>query len=55
LVTGFLIDLTGKYDAAFLVAGGGILMSFVGWCIVVPSFNTINWDPAPPLAETNLD
>ena len=46
ILTGLLIDRTGNYQAAFLVAGFAALVSLFCWCVILPKVETINWDPA---------
>lgn len=50
IVTGFLIDRTGSYYAAFLMAAAGAILGLVCWTLLVPRYETIDWDA--PLAAT---
>jgi MFS family permease len=44
LVTGMLIDRTGNYDWAFLVAAAAALVSMLGWCVIVRRVEAVDWD-----------
>jgi len=44
VITGLLIDRTGSYDWAFLVAGAAALVAMVGWGVVVRRVETLDWD-----------
>jgi MFS family permease len=43
LVTGVLIDATGSYVSAFVLAGLVNLLGFVGWVFVLPKIRPIDW------------
>jgi len=43
-VTGVLIDATGSYLSAFVLAGLINLLGFVGWVFVLPRIRPIDWD-----------
>jgi len=44
VITGLLIDRTGSYDWAFLVAGAAALVAMVGWGVVVRRVETLDWE-----------
>lgn len=43
LITGVLIDATGSYVSAFVLAGLINLLGFVGWVFVLPKIAPIRW------------
>lgn len=43
IVTGLLIDRTGSYDWAFLVAGGSAMVYLFGYCVVVRRVEPLEW------------
>ncbi len=44
IVTGVLIDRTGSYNWAFLVAGTAGMIGALGWCVVVRNVEVLEWD-----------
>lgn len=44
LVTGVLIDQTGNYNSAFLVAGAAAAVGMFGYCVVVRRVEALDWD-----------
>ncbi len=42
-ITGVLIDATGSYESAFVLAGLINLVGFVGWVFVLPKIEPIRW------------
>ncbi len=44
VITGLLIDRTGSYYLAFLVAGAAALVGMFGWVVVVRKVETVDWD-----------
>jgi MFS family permease len=42
-ITGVLIDATGSYESAFVLAGLINLVGFVGWVFVLPRIEPIRW------------
>jgi len=44
VITGLLIDRTGSYYWAFLVAGAAALVAMVGWGVVVRRVETLDWE-----------
>ena len=46
LLTGMLIDRTGSYDWAFLVAPAALAVSMFAWCVVVRRVESLDWDEA---------
>jgi MFS family permease len=52
-VTGVLIDATGSYNSAFVLAGIVNLVGFIGWVLVLPKIEPIRWHghPAEPEAH----
>jgi MFS family permease len=43
LVTGFIIDRTGSYALAFLVAAGWAAVAMVAWGLVIPRVEPVKW------------
>jgi MFS family permease len=44
IVTGALIDATGGYGVAFMVAAAVTVVAIVGWVVVVPKIAPLAWD-----------
>jgi cyanate permease len=42
-LTGALIDATGSYASAFVVAGIANVIGFIGWVLVMPGVAPISW------------
>lgn len=51
VVTGMLIDRTGSYDWAFLVAAAFSLLAIVGWCVIVRKWEAVSWDEDATVGE----
>ncbi len=48
-ITGFIIDLTGQFTLACVVAAAMSLLGLVGWISMLPKLEQIDWDAqAPP-------
>ena len=43
LVTGFIVDRTGQFVLAFLVAGAVSLLGAVGWCVMIRRIEPLKW------------
>ena len=54
LATGVVVDRTGQFFWAFIVAGAAALLGVVGWVVMIPRVETIDWRPraldAPSIA-----
>ncbi len=46
-LTGTLVDLTGRFTMAFLLASAVSLLGLVGWLVLVPKVQAIDWGFAP--------
>jgi len=46
LFTGWVIDLTGQFGAAFLVAAGVALIGVFCWLVVIPKIEPLDWGEA---------
>ncbi len=44
IVTGALVDATGGYGVAFIVAGAVTIVGVLGWVVVVPRIEPLAWD-----------
>jgi nitrate/nitrite transporter NarK len=42
--TGFIIDSTGAFTAAFLLAAGMSLLGVIGWWWMLPRLTELRWD-----------
>ena len=42
-LTGVLVDSSGSYISAFVVAGVGNIIGFVGWVLVMPRIEPVEW------------
>ena len=47
VVTGYLVDATGHYTAALMVAGTVALIGAGTWLFLVPAIRTVNWAANP--------
>ena len=45
--TGFIVDATHQFTAAFLLAGAVSLLGLVGWVLMLPPLVQIRWPEAP--------
>ena len=43
LITGMLVDRTGSFDIAFMVAAGVALTGIFGWLVLIPKLAPIPW------------
>ena len=43
IVTGFVVDWTGKFGIAFAIAGAISLAGIMGWVVVVRRVETLDW------------
>ncbi len=46
LVTGFIVDRTGQFGLAFLVAGAVSLAGAIGWGVIIRRVEPVAWAPA---------
>jgi hypothetical protein len=42
-LTGVLVDSSGSYISAFVVAGVANIIGFVGWVLVMPRIEPVEW------------
>jgi MFS family permease len=49
VVTGFIVDKTGHFSLAFLVAAAVLVLGFISWGIVIRRVEPIEWRPASSL------
>ena len=55
-VTGFIIQATGHFTAAFLVAGAVSALGLIGWVAMLPSLAPLDWGhPPAPSAEALVE
>ena len=47
VITGFVVDRTGRYDDAFLLAGGVSLAGVIGWGLIVGKIAPLDWRAQP--------
>jgi len=47
LITGLVVDRTGSFAAAFLLAGAASLLGVLGWGVIIPRIAPIAWRGAP--------
>ena len=43
IVTGFLVDRTGLFDVAFVLAALVNVLGFVGWVLLLPKVAPLRW------------
>jgi nitrate/nitrite transporter NarK len=43
VVTGILVDQTGRFDLAFAVVAGVNVLGLVGWLVILPKIAPIDW------------
>jgi len=43
-VTGFIIDRTGQFTPAFLIAGAVSLLGVLGWGVIIQKVEPVDWD-----------
>ncbi|HEX4861798.1 MAG TPA: hypothetical protein VFV07_11215, partial [Rhizomicrobium sp.] len=46
IVTGKIVDVTGSFEFAFLLAAAVSLLGAVGWGIVLPRVAPVRWEEA---------
>ena len=46
IVTGWIVDSTGSFNAAFLLTAAIVLTGAFGWAVLLPRVEPINWAPA---------
>ena len=46
MLTGFVVDRTGQFTWAFVIAGGVALTGVLWWSVLVPRIAPLNWQPA---------
>ena len=44
-VTGYVVDRTGQFTAAFLIAGTVALLGAIGWGVIVREVTPVDWSP----------
>jgi len=44
-VTGYIVDRTGLFTAAFLVSGMISLLGVLGWAVIIPKVEPVDWSP----------
>jgi uncharacterized membrane protein YccC len=54
VVTGYLVQQTGHYTSALLVAGSVALGGLLAWLVVVPEVRPIDWDAELARHHTRL-
>ena len=47
LITGWIVDRTGSFSSAFVVAAAVALAGVVCWCVVVRRVTPLAWSTAP--------
>ncbi len=50
ILTGFVVDKTGSFLAAFAVTVGVLIIGFVAWVFIVGPLEEVNWRPKPQTA-----
>jgi MFS family permease len=45
-VTGYIVDHTGQYNAAFMIAGAVALLGVIGWGLIIPRVEPVKWNGA---------
>ena len=43
LITGMIVDRTGSFDIAFMIAAGAALTGIFGWLVLIPKLGPIAW------------
>jgi cyanate permease len=46
VVTGFIVDRTGSFDAAFLLTAAVALLGAVGWGVILQRVEPVDWRTA---------
>jgi len=44
-VTGYIVDRTGLFTLAFLFAGMISLLGVLGWAVIIPKVEPVDWSP----------
>ena len=44
-MTGYIVDRTGLFTSAFLLAGMVSLLGVLGWAVVIPKVEPVDWSP----------
>jgi MFS family permease len=44
LITGLVIDVTGEYYWAFVIAAGVAAVGILGWALVIPRVEPLDWE-----------
>jgi MFS family permease len=44
VITGFIVDRTGTFDVAFLLAAAVSLLGAVGWGLILPRIEQVDWE-----------
>ena len=44
-VTGYIVDRTGLFTVAFLVSGMISLLGVLGWAVIIPKVEPVDWSP----------
>ncbi len=47
VVTGVIVDRTGSFSAAFLVAAAVLVLGLIGWALVIRKVETVEWRAEP--------
>ena len=55
VITGWIVDRTDSFEWAFLLVAGVVLVGALGWGVMIPRVEEVNWNPdasaSPPLAR----
>jgi MFS family permease len=54
-LTGWIIETTGHYTNAFVVAAGMSMLGLIGWLWMVPKLKELTWKHAAPINAVALD
>jgi MFS family permease len=55
LITGWVVDLTGQYHWAFVIAAGTAAIGILGWGIVIPRVEPLAWGNRPIYSAAMAD
>ncbi|MBV8742089.1 MAG: hypothetical protein JOZ12_09890 [Sinobacteraceae bacterium] len=53
LLTGFIVQATGEFTAAFLLGAAVSVLGFVGWVLLIPRLQPLQW-PVTPVTRSAL-
>jgi MFS family permease len=53
-LTGIIIHLTGHFTLAFVLAAAVSLLGLVGWLVLLPKLEPIDWEPRAPLRSPQV-